>query len=1028
VDAGLDVRLVVEGGVGALDVEAGRNITVTGVADLATSPLASGQASNTSALKLVQAVSTGGNVTLIAKDGLEATDPATTLIQGNRVELSAGGANADIGGSGALRINSNILGSGGFAAKAGDDINITETSGDLKLIRASGFATNASVEGGGDVTLRTVSGSILDSTIELKQLLNNNPITVQQQKMIDQLNGLVPVDFAQDGTPIFDADPLNDISSDSFRYPVSPGLYSFLYPQAAFPTGLPPVQKSNETLNVTGQHVTLIADGGGSIGRSQAPSVVNLSGGFAALSTSDKILLSSANASDVYGTQYATYRYVGPNGADGSNLADQNFGNTSLWQKITYFATGAGKPATLSQTVANNGYVLVEFNNGSYGLYQYKGTGGTLNLAAENYANTVRWNKVTADRSTDDSGTGNLTQGMIVLDKTHLERVALQLRDDVNLQAGGQSLVAVSDGNIAIASPTDLSIDTVRAGGDVLLKVAGSIADTYADTFAAIGAFGDLSISANDLLRGGTGHTDDPLRIALSPLSKLYVDAGGSIDIDQVSGNMTIDGVTKAISDLYVAKVGTAGSADIEVMSGEMTVERIDAGTGANLVADTGSIIDAFDDAGGPIVNVASGDLYLEAGSDIGSAGNFFDVLVSGDFSGLSEEDAFINTPAMLNITTFTSNNGDVTMTVGDTTNVGLIKAHKGTVTVESQDNIVDRYDDTAADIEANSVDLVSAGGAIGSSGNWFDIDSSFTSNGTVNALAQSSVFLIETAGAMRIDEVHSQTTNVWLKALDGSLLDANGVLDNNVTGINVNLEALKGNIGEPANALEIDSSHPSKGVLNAHATGSLNVTETAGTLYIGTVTADTGSIILSVRDSAASGEDFIMETGATISAPATERGNGDVLIQAGDNVHLMMGSSIASGRHTVIHSGYGDTGNVDAVGTTITVEGMLSSNEIEIAGERQNDTITLRPVSLLGHVRVLGGHRWPGWGRRHHHRRPPAEHDRAARPSRRGFGDSAGARHGRSRRTRRHGRRDHQHEKRPDRLYHQCLGYGPAQ
>ncbi|UUZ54416.1 hypothetical protein LP419_39715 [Massilia sp. H-1] len=39
-------------------------------------------------------------------------------MQGNRVELIASGVNADIGGAGTLRINSNILGSGGFAAKA----------------------------------------------------------------------------------------------------------------------------------------------------------------------------------------------------------------------------------------------------------------------------------------------------------------------------------------------------------------------------------------------------------------------------------------------------------------------------------------------------------------------------------------------------------------------------------------------------------------------------------------------------------------------------------------------------------------------------------------------------------------------------------------------------------------------------------------------------------------------------------------------------------------------------------------------
>jgi len=411
----------------------------------------------------------------------------------------------------------------------------------------------------------------------------------------------------------------------------------------------------------------------------------------------------------------------------------------------------------------------------------------------------------------------------------------------------------------------------------------------------------------------------------------------------------------KTISSLYAAKLSSAnGSVDLEVAQGNLTIERIDAHTSSHLAADNGSIIDAFDDAGGPIVNVASGDLDMRVSLDIGSAGNFFDVQVSGDFSGQVGHDAFINSPTTLNVTTFTSTGGNVTLTVGATTNVGLISAHLGTVKITSDGDIVDRYNDAAADIEANSVNLISNAGAIGDGLNWFDIDSSYTVAGTVNALALGAVYLIETQGDMRIDKVRSRQSDVWLRSLNGSLLDANADLDTNVTGININLEALNGSIGTPLDALEIDSSNPSKGLLNAHATGSINVTETSGTLYIGTVTADAGSVILSARDNAGAGDDFIMEDGASISAPTTSVG-GDILIQAGDNVRLDLGTSISSGRHLKIHSGFGDTGNVDHVGTMITVNGSLSSNEVEIAGQRESDTITLHPSALAGHVRVLG-------------------------------------------------------------------------
>ncbi|MBW6493254.1 MAG: hypothetical protein K0B16_01635 [Burkholderiaceae bacterium] len=944
VTAGKDVRLLVEGGVGVLNITAGGDIHVVGIAD-----------TNTSDLKLGQVVSTGGDTTLIARDGLEASNPATSLVKGNRVELSATGAGADIGGAGTLRIDSNILGAGGFAALAGGDIDVKEIAGDLKLIRALDFTTNASVEGGGSVTLRTQSGAILDATYELQQLINNNALTPQQLKMIDQLNGLVAIGTDSYGNPVFDTDPSNNISADSFKYPVSPGLYSYLYPHAEF-LGMTPVQTAPEIMNVKGVSVLLIAeDGLGSIGRSEAAQVVNMTGGFAALTNDQKKLLATANASDVYGRQYGTYRYIGSDYvADGADLEHQNFGDSSKWQKISYIATGASKAAEINQSVAHDGYVLVEFNNGDYGLYQYLGSTGTLNLAGENYSDTNRWSKVEPSRSTDDTSPAALAANQLVLNKFELERVALQLQDDVDVDVSG-NFEAYADGDLSVQTPGSLKIDNVRAGGDVLIVAGGNITDAYTDGFAAIGAFGDLTLISNGVIRGDGTHAGDPLRIALSDTSQLFVDAAGDVDLKQMSGDLTINGSTKAISDLYVARVTTPAHADIEVSLGDMIVERIDAGLGGRLVAQ-GSIIDANDDAAGPIVNVDTGDLYLKAGQNIGSAGNFFDVFVAGDLSGLLGNDAFINSPTTLNITTFESTNGDVTLTVDGATNIGLIKARQGTVDIVSQDSIVDRNDDASANIEAVSVDLESVAGAIGTTVNPFDIDTSYGGVlGTVNALALSTAYLIETSGNMRVDKVRSKTTNVWLKTLNGSILDANGALENNVTGVTINLEANHGDIGEVANALEIDSSNPEQGKLNAWAyNSSIYVTETAGAMYVGTVYAATGDVVLSVRDSAATGEDLIMDSAASISAPATS-GGGDVLLQAGDNVHLQAGSTITSGRHLKVHSGYGDTGNVDATGTTLLVEGTLASNEIELAGERQADTITLRPDSLLGHVRVLG-------------------------------------------------------------------------
>jgi len=921
ITAGLDAKILVEGGVGVLNVTAGRHIDITAIDD-----------GIDASLTLGQVVSTGGSTRLIADDGLDASNAATSLVQGTRVTLEAKDGSIEGNPGTALRINSDVLntGLGGLVAKAHGNLNLTETTGDLRLLKPAGLLGGVSVQAGGTVRLATLGGSILDANLELTSLFN----TPVKQSVIDLINA------NQTGSM--------QITADNFKYPVSPGLYSFLYPHAQF-LGVTPPQTANESMNVVGSSVTLLADGGGQVGRSLAPQVISLTGGFAALTSAEKELLSTAGVSDTYGVQHALYRYIG-SGEAGTNLQAKNFADTDLWQKITYTATGAVKTAPIVRSIANGGHVLVEFNNGRYGLYQYSGTAGDLDLAAENFGNTSRWQLVTAARSTNDASTADLVNGQLVLNKNVVERVAFQLRDDIDIQTTSR-VIAESDGSIALSSTGNLSLDSVRAVGDVYITAGGSISDSAHNTAAAIAAFGNLSLTAGTTI----GTDTSPLRTALSTDSRLFASAPGNINIYQESGSFTINGVTKAISSLYVDTVTSNGDVTIKVEQGNMTVESVVAGDDAMLIAQ-GSVLDAFDDVLAPTVNVTTvGDLTINSGVDTGSASNFFDVLVGGDLSGLAGNDVFINSPADLDITTFTSTAGDITLTVQGETNIGLLKARQGTVKITSQDDIVDRYDDAAVDIEAISVDLESEEGEIGNASNPFDIDTSYGGVlGTVNALALSTVYLIETVGNMRVDLVRSEEDDVTLIA-QASMLDANDPLANNVTGRTINLTAEHGDIGEVANALEIDSSNPSKGLLNASAlNSSIYITETDGTLYVGTVLAETGDVVLSVRDSNDLDEDLVMEAGSSINALATI-GGGDVLLQAGDNVHLMSGSSIASGRHLKVYSGIGDTGNLDATGTTLLAEGSLTSNEIELAGQRQNDTITLRPTAVSGHVRMLG-------------------------------------------------------------------------
>ncbi|MDH5205300.1 MAG: hypothetical protein OEW36_06520, partial [Hylemonella sp.] len=630
VTAARDARLLVEGGEGVLNVWAGRHIEISTVLD-----------DKDSSLMVDQVVSTGGNTSLRARDGITAADGGA-LVQGNRVTLTAAGADIEGSGGGALRINSNILGTGGLTALGGGDVRILETEGDLRLLKSATTPGGGSILAAGHVDLATTAGSILDANHELnKPTPAGSALSPEQLRAFNKLNGLAPIDYVYhaDGsvTEIFDTDPSNDVTLESFQFPVAPGLYSYLYPHAEF-LGAAPTQLTPENMNVVAASVSLRADGGGAVGRSQAPIVVDFTAGFNHLSADEKALLSNAGVSDVYGVQHALYRYIGA-GEAGSNLKDQDFGDTARWQKIGYTATGTSKLSPVVRNVAHLGYVLVEFNDGRYGLYQYQGAAGDLNLAAENYANDARWHEVVS-RSTQDVSGNDLVNGQLVSDHNQVERVAFQLRDDVDVDIGSDGITAISDGNVALESSGAMYINRIEAVGDIYLRAVDDIVDTGADSEAAVATAGDLSLSS----ASGSIHGSSPLRMQVGHGGHLYASASGSIDLLQRAADPTINGLLRAVDELYVDNVNAGNAVHIEVEEGNMVVQSVLGGGDSALIA-AGSLRDAFADDDAPTVNVNSGNLDLQAGVDIGEAGNFLDVAVSGNVSGQAGGDVYLNSP-----------------------------------------------------------------------------------------------------------------------------------------------------------------------------------------------------------------------------------------------------------------------------------------------------------------------------------------------------------------------------------------------
>ncbi|MDX6640592.1 MAG: hypothetical protein QOF12_1603, partial [Solirubrobacteraceae bacterium] len=142
-------------------------------------------------------------------------------------------------------------------------------------------------------------------------------------------------------------------------------------------------------------------------------------------------------------------------------------------------------------------------------------------------------------------------------------------------------------------------------------------------------------------------------------------------------------------------------------------------------------------------------------------------------------------------------------------------------------------------------------------------------------------------------------------------------------------------------------------------ALGDVTITATSLTTSTGSITVTAGSdaLINSASGLSAATDLTVTATDGNIgleqAASALALG-GDLLLDAGTDVHQAADTLLGATGRMRIH---GDQiGPADPAGSTILIEGTLVAPDIEIAGGSQADTITLRPVAIVGYTRVLGG------------------------------------------------------------------------
>lgn len=712
IDSGGEVFFNVEGDMGPLRISGDGDVVINAIS-----------ADNTTSSVIIdEVVSRGGNVFVNAPNGIFAKD-GSSIIRGNQVDLIA--VKGDIGAADrAIRIDSSFSGQGGVAAQAGDPVNdsdnapirsihLVETTGDLRLSLPVAYDhAGASILATGDVVITAENGSVRDGILEL--------FTPGEDFDADSLNPRLQ-ELVASGA----------ITLDSLKYPVSPGLYSFLFPHADF-LGQAQASGVAETPNIIGRNVAVrvhSSSNGGQVGDVSGPVVVDLTGAgtqeerFANLSDEQKRVLSLATVEDVLGVHHALYEYVGtaPLQVDLKDYFEQlATPDPNLWAKVTPdIVTSADRGVSHVQFVGTGQTILVQYTADEYGLYEYLGASGTLELTGQNFSIGALWQRITESHATDDPISGIVSSGDLVSNRFVVEHVAIQMWNDIDLEAAG-NLSVDADRGIAIQSTGIMRLDHIFSGGDAQVQAGGSIFDAGTGA-AAIGTFGDLVLVSG----ASMGTSDAALRMQVGPGGRLSAEAlSGDIFLQQMSGTLqVISGESQAIDDLMIQRVKAGGDVDIRVTAGTVRVGTVTSDSSIDLRA-SGSILDLTADTDRIRVDVetkisagASGDVNLEAGQDIGRADNFLEALIVGDLTATAGTDIWLRSVDDLFVQSVTSTAGDITMVVNGDIHVDRIEALSGTVTLASDLAIIDSRDDTGSNIDAINAILL-AQVAIGVSGN----------------------------------------------------------------------------------------------------------------------------------------------------------------------------------------------------------------------------------------------------------------------------------------------------------------------
>ncbi|NCY16930.1 MAG: HlyD family secretion protein, partial [Actinobacteria bacterium] len=264
-----------------------------------------------------------------------------------------------------------------------------------------------------------------------------------------------------------------------------------------------------------------------------------------------------------------------------------------------------------------------------------------------------------------------------------------------------------------------------------------------------------------------------------------------------------------------------------------------------------------------------------------------------------------------------------------DDMNIDRVTSVIGTARLMADNSILDWFDDTAVDVEAVNLDFKANTGTIGIKRNYLEVDSSYKGSvGEVLTLSYKGTYMDESIGDMNLRNVTSVTDEIYLTA-DASIIDIKADTAIKVQGYGIDLTARRGSIGETRNDIETDLQALTQ--LTAKAAQNAYIKEMAGAMRVVTIEATAGMARLSVNETSASGEDFLMEPGDWVLAGT------DILVVAADDIYVPEGAWMRAGKSITLVA---DNPDADDKGSIITVSGAFTSPDNNVYGYNQFDTL----------------------------------------------------------------------------------------